>query len=53
MEYKGQSFNTIGDIFNEAVRLAKTDAEEALRFFSADVQYIYNEADDLVVLPEG
>ena len=52
MEYKGQSFNTIGDIFNEAVRLAKTDTEEALRFFSAYVQYIYNEADDLTALSE-
>lgn len=53
MEYKGQSFNTMGGIFNEAVRLTKTDVEEALRFFGAYVQYIYNEAEDLAALPEN
>ena len=52
MEYKGQSFNTIGDIFNEAVRLAKTDIEEALGFFGAYVQHIFSKADDLAALPE-
>jgi len=50
MEYKGQSFDTMDAIFNEAVRLARTDVEEALRFFSAYIQYIYNEADDLITL---
>lgn len=52
MEYKGQSFDTMGAIFNEAVRLAKTDVEEAQRFFNAYVQHIYNKADDLTALPE-
>ena len=52
MEYKGQSFETMGAIFNEAVRLAKTDVEEALRFFGAYVQHIYNKADDLTALAE-
>ena len=52
MEYKGQSFDTMGAIFNEAVRLAKTDVEEAQRFFGAYVQHIYNNADDLTALPE-
>ena len=52
MEYKGQSFNTFGEIFNEAIRLAKTDVEEARRFFNAYVQHIFNNAPDLTALAE-
>jgi len=52
MEYKGQSFNTFAAIFNEAIRLVKTDVEEAQRFFNAYVQYIYNNAPDLAAMAE-
>lgn len=50
MEYKGKTYSTMGDIFNEAVRLAKTDVKEAHNFFNAYIQHICDNATDLASL---
>ena len=50
MEYKGKTYSTMGDIFNEAVRLAKTDVKEAHNFFNAYIQHICDNATDLTSL---
>ena len=50
MEYKGKTYSTMGDIFNDAVRLAKTDVKEAHNLFNAYVQHIYDNAADLASL---
>ena len=40
MNYRGKELNTIGEVFNEALRLAKTDNDEAQDFFYQYVNHI-------------
>jgi len=40
MNYRGKELNTIGEVFNEALRLAKTDKDEAQDFFYQYVNHI-------------
>ena len=40
MNYRGKKYNTIGEVFNEALRLAKTDKDEAQDFFYQYVNHI-------------
>ncbi len=40
MNYKGKELNTIGELFNEAIRLARTDKKEAQDFFYQYVNHI-------------
>jgi len=40
MNYKGKELNTMGEVFDEALRLAKTDKDEARDFFYKYVNHI-------------
>ena len=40
MNYRGKELNTMGEVFNEALRLAKTDKDEAQDFFYQYVNHI-------------
>ena len=40
MNYRGKELNTIGEVFNEALHLAKTDKNEAQDFFYQYVNHI-------------
>lgn len=43
MEYRGKTYKTMGEVFNEALRLAKTDSYEAQEFFVEYIGYIAHE----------
>lgn len=47
MVYKGIEFEYFDQIFDEGLQLAKTDKKEALEFFKAYIQYIYEDAEDI------
>lgn len=40
MNYRGKTYETMGEVFNEALRLAKTDSYEAQEFFKEYVNWI-------------
>ena len=40
MNYRGKELNTMGEVFNEALRIAKTDKDEAQDFFYEYVNHI-------------
>lgn len=40
MEYKGKNLKTIGEVFDMALKLAKTDKEEAKEFFKEYINWI-------------
>ena len=40
MEYKGKNLKTMGEVFDMALNLAKTDKEEAQNFFKLYVKHI-------------
>jgi CRISPR/Cas system CSM-associated protein Csm2 small subunit len=40
MEYRGKEYNTMGEVFNLALKLAKEDTEEAKNWFYEYVNYI-------------
>ena len=40
MKYRGKEYNTIGEVFNLALKLAKESPEEAKEFFYEYVNYI-------------
>lgn len=42
MVYEGKEFNTMGEVFNEALHYAKTDKNKAISFFKAYVEHIFN-----------
>jgi hypothetical protein len=43
MEYRGKSYETVGEVFNEALHLAKTDSYEAKEFFKEYINCIAND----------
>ena len=47
MIYKGVELEYFDQIFNKGLELAKTDKDEALEFFKAYIQYIYEDAEDI------
>ncbi len=49
MIYNGIELKTMGDIFNKALELAKTDKNEAAKFFKCYIEYIYNDNDNINV----
>lgn len=53
MTYKNKEFNTFGEIFDEALRLVKKNKNEALEFFKAYIQYIFDDAEDVNTLEEA
>ena len=40
MNYRGKTYKTMGEVFNEALRLAKTDSYEAQEFFREYINWI-------------
>ena len=40
MNYRGKTYKTIGEVFNEALRLARTDSYEAKEFFKEYINWI-------------
>ena len=46
-------FDTFADVFNEALRLAKTNQEEARNFFKLYIEHIYKNNDDVHTLDEA
>ena len=53
MEYKGKELNTMGEVFNKALQLAKEDKEEALDFFKEYIKYILEDNDEVNSLNEA
>ena len=53
MNYKGKELKTIGEVFDEALRLAKTDRNEALDFFKTYVEYIFEDNEKIDTLNEA
>lgn len=43
MNYRGKTYKTMGEVFNEALRLAKTDSYEAKEFFKEYINCIAND----------
>ena len=43
MEYRGKTYKTMGEVFNEALHLAKTDSYEAKEFFKEYINCISND----------
>lgn len=40
MNYRGKTYETMGEVFNEALHLAKTDSYEAKEFFREYINWI-------------
>ena len=53
MEYKGKNLKTMGEVFDTAIRLAKTDKEEAQNFFKLYVEHILKNNDEVNSLDEA
>jgi len=53
MNYKGKELNTIGEVFDEALHLAKTDQNDALDFFKTYVEYIFEDNENINTLNEA
>lgn len=53
MIYKNKEYRYFSNIFNEGLRLAKEDPNEAIQFFNAYIRYIYEDADDVHSLEEA
>ena len=53
MIYEGKKLNTIMEVFDEALRCAKTDKNKASDFFKAYVEYILNVNDDVNTYTEA
>lgn len=53
MNYKGKEFNTMAEVFNEALSLAQTDRNDALDFFVAYVEYILEDNEKINTFSEA
>ena len=53
MEYKGKKLNTMGKVFDAAINLAKTDKEEAHKFFKLYIEHILKNNDKVNSLNEA
>lgn len=53
MNYKGKELNSMGEVFDEALRLAQTDRNDALNFFRAYVEYIFENNEKINTLNEA
>jgi hypothetical protein len=53
MEYKDKKLNTMGQVFEVAINLAKTDKEEAQKFFKLYIEYIFKNNDEVNSLNEA
>ena len=53
MEYKGKNLKTMGEVFDMALKLAKTNKEEAQNFFTLYVEHIFKDNDEVNSLYEA
>ena len=53
MEYNGKKLNTIGQVFEAALNLAKTDKKEAQDFFKQYIQFILEDNDKVNTIEEA
>ena len=53
MEYKGKKLNTMDQVFEVAINLAKTDKEEAQNFFTLYTEYIFENNNEVSSLDEA
>lgn len=53
MEYNDKKLNTMGQVFEVAIKLAKTDKEEAKNFFKEYIEHIYKDNDEVNSLNEA
>lgn len=53
MKYKGKNLNTMGQVFDTALNLAKTDKEEAQNFFKMYIEHILEDNDEVNSLNEA
>ena len=53
MIYKGKELSNMGELFNEALRLAKENKDEAHEFFKAYVKAVIDENDEVYSLEEA
>lgn len=53
MKYNGKNLNTIGEVFDKALQLAKENKEEAKNFFKLYVEHILEVNDEVNSLEEA
>ena len=53
MEYKGKNLDTFEKLFNEGLRLAKENKEEAQLFFKQYIQFILEDNDKVNTIEEA
>lgn len=53
MEYKSKKLNTMGEVFDFALNLAKNNKQEAQNFFKAYVKYILEDNDKVNTIEEA
>lgn len=53
MVYKGKKLSTMGEVFDEALRLAKTNKDDALDFFRTYVEYILEDNKEVNTFSEA
>lgn len=53
MEYNGRNLNTFEELFNEGLKLAKENKEEAQSFFKHYIQFILEDNDKVNTIEEA
>ena len=53
MNYNGKNLNTMGEVFDKALQLAKENKEEAKNFFKLYIEYILENNDKVNSLEEA
>lgn len=53
MKYNGKNLDTMGQVFDTALNLAKTDKEEAQNFFKMYIEHILEDNDEVNSLNEA
>ena len=53
MKYNGKNLNTMGEVFDKALQLAKENKEEAKNFFKLYIEYILENNDKVNSLEEA
>ena len=53
MNYNGKNLNTMGEVFDKALQLAKENKEEAKNFFKLYIEYILENDDKVNSLEEA
>ena len=53
MKYNGKNLNTMGEVFDKALQLAKENKEEAKNFFKLYIEHILENNDEVYSLKEA